>query len=129
MSRNIRRETDIPSQKKAEDVPDMAGRSEELETSVKVLVVARAALSVRTTECTVYLHAPCRYMYVMYLTAGGHNILSHDYGKRVAFFADRISWAPARILTGFSLECCRARRASKVHHDISRTGARLMSCG
>jgi hypothetical protein len=38
MSINIRRETGLPSQKKAEDVPDMAGRSEELETSVKVLV-------------------------------------------------------------------------------------------
>lgn len=54
MSINIRRETDIPSQKKAEDVPDMAGRSEELETSVKVLVVARAALSVHTAECIQY---------------------------------------------------------------------------
>ena len=72
---NSGRETGIPSQKKAEDVPEMAGRSGESETSGKVMVVARAVMSVQN------VYMPLGYTYVMYLLYGGHNTptsLSHD---------------------------------------------------
>ena len=78
----------------------MAGRSEELETSVKVMVVARAALSVVHTE-HVYMHL-FRYMYVMYLYAVGHNSQSHD---RKWLHSLQIE-----ALDLLSLECFRARR-------------------
>jgi hypothetical protein len=94
MSRDIWREYGIPSQKKAEDVPDTAGRSEELETSGKVS--GRGACHSVSAQSKMYT-CTCKYMFVMYSSAVGHNRLSRDRPERIAFFADRKSRAPARF--------------------------------